>query len=251
MVILSVDCFMALITCRYCGRQVSDKATACPHCGQPTVQQGAASPADNRSPQVQYNYQQSAPVSRPGKNNGLLIAALCGIIVLLLAAAAGLLWKKGFFNSDSSDNMAYTSGHTEEVIPVAESSDAPTVTELTPEEESYPAEVASPAEDVSASQDYQTRARSMVLNGDMAGFPIKVEVSMDPASGKCTGRYQNIRYKTKMSLSGNYNNGNLHLNGYADGTSYTFELYETNGQFSGECTTGTGKSLSVHLSETN
>ena len=244
---------MALITCRYCGRQVSDKATACPHCGHPIVQQRAASPVDNKPPQVGYNYQQPAPVSRSGKKNNLLIAALSTVIVLLLGVAAGLLWKKGYFNSDTSDDVAYNSRHTEEVVQDVESNDAPTVTidEKTPEVTS-PAEAASPAEDVSVSQDHQSRARNMVLNGDMAGFPIKVEVSMNPdASGKCTGRYQNIRYKTKMSLSGNYNNGNLHLRGYADGTSYTFELFETNGQFSGECTTGTGKSLSVHLSETN
>ena len=96
-----------LIKCNECGREISDKAEICPHCGTPNVVKGEPlneqTQVNNQQPQPQYQqpqqqYQQPQqqyhqpqqpyypPPQQGGSNNGLLYA----IIGLLAAGLIGL-----------------------------------------------------------------------------------------------------------------------------------------------------------------
>ena len=83
---------MALIFCSHCGKQVSDKATTCPHCnavlqaGQPQVQpQTAQQPFQQNTNATQ----QSVYVNVPGKqSNGIGTTGLSGSSVRFLVSSA-------------------------------------------------------------------------------------------------------------------------------------------------------------------
>jgi len=69
---------MALITCEHCGKQLSDKAAACPHCGAPHTPVPAAPqiPTDDGASQ------------RPAGNRKKLILGICAAVAVLAVAAA-------------------------------------------------------------------------------------------------------------------------------------------------------------------
>lgn len=103
---------MALITCSNCGKMVSDKANACPHCGTP-VKLVDSEPVQEETLQSQEPIHQAQPETEsqpqpvslpepqvestydwhdePKKGNGGLVAAII-IGVLALLAGAGWLW---------------------------------------------------------------------------------------------------------------------------------------------------------------
>ncbi len=63
------ECIMALIKCRECGKQISDKAKTCPHCG----------------------VKNSSGMSTKKKN----IIITCSLIVIVVVVAMILIFKKG------------------------------------------------------------------------------------------------------------------------------------------------------------
>lgn len=71
---------MALISCENCGKQISDKAAACPHCG------AARTPATELNPiQSPAPVQSPAPAPQQPKGNGKKVAIIVGAAVALLA----------------------------------------------------------------------------------------------------------------------------------------------------------------------
>lgn len=71
---------MALISCENCGKQISDKAAACPHCG------AARTPATELNPvQFPAPVQSPAPAPQQPKGNGKKVAIIVGAAVALLA----------------------------------------------------------------------------------------------------------------------------------------------------------------------
>ena len=91
---------MALIFCSHCGKQVSDKATTCPHCnavlqaGQPQVQpQTAQQPFQQNTNATQ----QSVYVNVPGKqSNGIgttgVVFAILGIFLGWIPILGWIIW---------------------------------------------------------------------------------------------------------------------------------------------------------------
>lgn len=84
---------MALVNCRECGKQISDRAAACPHCGFPMrvgvdLSASVATPMQARPPAIPAR---SAPVpappSPPSKRSGcgtFLVLGLVGLLVLVV-----------------------------------------------------------------------------------------------------------------------------------------------------------------------
>lgn len=74
---------MALIRCKFCGKPVSDRAAACPHCGH-GLKEGAIPESQNDpQPQEQEVYK---PQNSSGKGGSLLLA----IAILLIIIALGV-----------------------------------------------------------------------------------------------------------------------------------------------------------------
>ena len=69
---------MALISCSECGKQVSDKAKACPNCGAP-ISQSSAEPATNE-PTVVYNPKQDTFLTR---NRGCAETLFWAVLILI------------------------------------------------------------------------------------------------------------------------------------------------------------------------
>ena len=71
---------MALIACGECGREISDRAATCPHCGAPASPEATAANEDTG--------QEASPKSTPKKKKGTskvavaVVAALVGACVL-------------------------------------------------------------------------------------------------------------------------------------------------------------------------
>ena len=106
---------MALIKCEECGQMVSDKASACPHCGCPvkkpmvcpecgqTVAEGdlycqkCGSPLNqNTQPQVEEHYSWEDDEEKPNSTLRWLLGALAALVVL--GGAALYAWQSGMFN---------------------------------------------------------------------------------------------------------------------------------------------------------
>ena len=64
---------MALITCKECGKQVSDQAASCPHCGAPIK---AAAPA-----QQQMNYQQQVAAQQKSQQKSMMKTMLFSTLI--------------------------------------------------------------------------------------------------------------------------------------------------------------------------
>jgi uncharacterized membrane protein YdbT with pleckstrin-like domain len=72
---------MALIKCQECGREVSDQAEACPHCGHPAPEGGA-------SETILHDVAPSMIWTHPIKSLIAILLILTGITVLVLSMAA-------------------------------------------------------------------------------------------------------------------------------------------------------------------
>ncbi len=86
--------------CQYCGRQLSDEAAFCPHCGAKLIKTDNTAPRQNAA--TQYGAPQSAPISQvpvqPQKLplNGFGIASfVIGIVCLVLGGDRGNHTRRG------------------------------------------------------------------------------------------------------------------------------------------------------------
>ena len=80
---------MALISCSECGKEISDKATSCPHCGVPIA--GASS--------VSLNPQSHAKVTRTGakwEGMGFILIVIGLIMAIAGQGFGGLFMAVGF-----------------------------------------------------------------------------------------------------------------------------------------------------------
>lgn len=228
---------MALIKCNHCGQMVSDKAKVCPKCG--TLVRSNSETLNESQNQVYTRYMDS---SMPAKKNTspALIATIALLCLAVLALGGFFLYKMVYEPSQ----LAKIEDQNEVLIDF-------TSVEEEPDQEKKSTIKEEPAE---TAADYADEASTIypkrfILSGNMAGFPMTINVSLENGyPGKCSGIYKNIKYKTKMNLSGSFEGGQLRLIGYADGTSYTFNLgVDDYGNFNGYCETGNGKTLNVSL----
>ena len=79
---------MALKYCRYCGKQVSDKAAACPHCGSPVASGAAPQSAE------------PAAVKHSGNKTPLIIA-IAAVLIAAIVGAVIIITR----NSDNSSKV--------------------------------------------------------------------------------------------------------------------------------------------------
>lgn len=77
---------MGLITCTDCGKQVSDRATSCIHCGAPL---GSNAKPEDLSDAVKKGHQRSQWRYEAGNAIGIL-GFLVGLILVLLSPALGI-----------------------------------------------------------------------------------------------------------------------------------------------------------------
>ena len=114
---------MALINCTTCGRQISDRASVCPYCGQP-----AANYVPPQMP-AQPTQQPYAPAMQPApaaKSKPPVIIAVTVVIVALIAAAVVLIINltKSGDGSKGSDPTSLPAANSMLVISGAESGDS-------------------------------------------------------------------------------------------------------------------------------
>lgn len=115
---------MALINCSTCGRQISDRASVCPYCGQP---------AANYIPPQTPAQHTAAPVMQPApaaKSKTPLIIAVTVVLVALIAGAVVLiinLNKSGGKNNAGNDSEDLPAANSMLVISGAESGDSCTL----------------------------------------------------------------------------------------------------------------------------
>lgn len=83
---------MALGKCPECSRDVSDQATACPHCGHPLrVQPPQSPPSEPRVQQTQISHKPGSSVARGigGGFGGCLGVLLAIIVIIIIISQAG------------------------------------------------------------------------------------------------------------------------------------------------------------------
>ena len=213
---------MALIRCKVCGQMVSDKAKACPKCGT------RVESAIDHYGEAGYG-RQSDPSRQTAKTSPAILVALVFLALAVLALGGFVLYKMVYEPSQWANQQ-------EQETMIDDNIEVPVDTVAIVEEVINVKSVEYPSH--------------FKLSGNMAGFPMMINVSLDNGyPGKCTGAYRNIKYKTTMNLTGTFRDENLLLTGYADGTSYTFDLMaDAYGNFNGSCKTGEGKRLNVSLS---
>lgn len=96
---------MALITCPECGKEISDKVTACPHCGYPIVPEEVQSTASN-SPQKVELVSVKLDSSKAKK---VLIGAVIVVILISVCAFAAVMMsrqKQVAARAEYLDNLA-------------------------------------------------------------------------------------------------------------------------------------------------
>lgn len=236
---------------------VSTKATVCPHCHAPQNEeqrggeQFQTGPKSPDGPQSAASQPQTAdfkphaeyiePRLADSKNlTGLklLIPAVVVVAVVVLLAAAG-----GFYYYKSIKAHPYAS--LEETLRGATADDAevPSMDGLvSTASDGVDAIASAPSESGSAAY-----PSSFTLEGEMAGFPMSVEGEFDGGTS-FHGTYHNLTYGTKMSVRGTLDSRRLSFSGSVQGESFSFELSSVaSGSYSGECSSSSGKTLSVWL----
>lgn len=131
------DQVMALINCSECGKEISDKASACPNCGNPI---SAQTTPDQETVVRQVHEQAKKPQGKPTKKKtGCLtwIAAICLGFVLLLVIGV-IAGKK----DNESTLHSITSKATQETNPAINTSDLPRLTAIQLQKEYEANEVA-------------------------------------------------------------------------------------------------------------
>lgn len=144
---------MALIYCFNCGKQISDKAAACPHCGAartPVNTVGTAAPAQPQMPV------QQAPAK---KGNGAQIALIVTVIVLALALVGVVLFfvLGGNNTSQGNTNTGTSSDYVYELVPP--DNYAPPVEYVPPTESTAPSQSTAPAAPQTAMYDVELKVQ--------------------------------------------------------------------------------------------
>ena len=98
---------MALITCPVCGKQISDRAVSCPHCGEPI---------QGQEPMMEYQQQQE-PVQQYNEsgtnNNRKYVVPLAIVAGVLLAVLVGIIaYNSGAKNMDETATESASESHT-------------------------------------------------------------------------------------------------------------------------------------------
>jgi uncharacterized membrane protein YvbJ len=92
---------MALISCPECGKEISDKAFACPHCGNPMNPQ----PQQVQKPQ-QINKSADANAGRQKKPSKALSKVLLAVILVVAVIGGGWFAWKSLGNDYSLEGLA-------------------------------------------------------------------------------------------------------------------------------------------------
>jgi hypothetical protein len=101
---------MALIKCSECGRDVSENAAACPHCGEPAKQRSRA-PEERKS---------AEKIVKKKSHAGALLLLLAAVIVL-----AGIVYKNYMSPEEKAGvNQAVTSAGLSAILPWTERAEA-------------------------------------------------------------------------------------------------------------------------------
>lgn len=70
---------MALINCRECGKQISDQAASCPHCGAPLKTNPA--PQQNQAPSQAVDYQQQVAAQQKSQQKSMMKTMLFSTLI--------------------------------------------------------------------------------------------------------------------------------------------------------------------------
>lgn len=237
---------MALIKCTKCGQMISDRAKACPKCGEP-VRSINETPNEYRPSGQSYSRPDSSINPTYKKKTSPALIATIALLSLAVLALGGIVLYKMIYEPSLLDQSPQEQ---EEVLIDMSGEDASGNNVVAEEQtevvqEQLSATIEKPV-DATTSQLYPNQFQ---LSGNMAGFPMTIKISLDNGyPGKCSGLYHNVKYKTNMNLSGSFEDNQMYLVGYADGTSYTFNLMaNSSGSFVGDCKIGNGKTLRVSL----
>ena len=101
---------MALKYCRYCGKQVSDKAAACPHCGSPAA--GGSAPQSTA---------QADAEPKPSGNKTPLIIAIAAVLIAAIVGAVIIITR----NSDNSSKIGKSDDPANSLLVFDSASDGP------------------------------------------------------------------------------------------------------------------------------
>lgn len=64
-----------------------------------------------------------------------------------------------------------------------------------------------------SSNNINNKVRKFICNGDMAGFPIEMDIIVNE-DNTVNGEYRNVKYKVNYDLTGRYNNGHFSIKGH-------------------------------------
>lgn len=192
------------------------------------------------------------PPFRPVQNSGSpFLKVLCLILFLfaVILSIAGI--KKCSQNKDLVPAVAADSAVADSAVVDSDSVAAPDVARYSGEEETKPA-TETPAEQTTETKTVRSSS-SYTLYGEMVGFPMTVDIKFT-GGNSFMGTYHNTTYGTKMRVSGSVSNGRLLFTGRLQGSTYTFELYETSGsdfqpgkEYRGACYVSNGTSKNLWL----
>ncbi|MCM1291469.1 MAG: serine/threonine protein kinase [Prevotella sp.] len=168
------------------------------------------------------------------KAGSFILYLIIGIIIGLILMFAFLIILGS--NMESSDGVV---------------SDSTSVVQTTPmpqeEEVSQITTVAENNEEVAKNSNPDNR---LILTGDMAGFPIKLDLVRD--NGNVTGTYYNIKYNVKFKVSGYCTATSMNLTMTHGSSSWTMELFLNDSGYHGTAVSeSSGKLLEVNLRESN
>lgn len=191
---------------------------------------------------------QYTPSPKPKSNNGVIIFLISLIAVVVIVIAVFV-----FREYSGKDTEAYPSqNETELPLDSAESVPADTAVVSEPEQKSTVTEISRPkVENENVTEKEQVSDGSISSGyylGNMAGFPMSINLKPSSDGSSFSGTYKNIKYKTSFGLSGSYDGSQLTLSGGSGSNAITFYLVpDGNGGLSGRCVSSGGNDLSVSL----
>ncbi len=89
---------MALIPCKHCGNQVSDKAATCPHCG--------ANPKEAKATQPNTYIEENATQTRSASNANKLLVGIIIVLILIIGGLGSYLLFKNKSNQTENKSLA-------------------------------------------------------------------------------------------------------------------------------------------------
>lgn len=186
---------MPLINCPDCSRQVSNLATACPHCGHPIAQRAA--PSNQRQPNtVQYS---------PPKKGGIGGCSGCFLVFLLLGVLGAFI---GAMNSSVDES----GGASSSVV----AADSPSETADTPDQQS--------PSDVYVTANFLVKQR--LKSPGTAKFPGLFELGEYPVENLGGGKYRVVSYVDAQNGFGGVTRGDYDITLRYDGKTWTVENFD-------------------------